>query len=157
MAAKIYPFSCIWTERSKSLPIIKQVASIASVPALLCYQDSIQECAERGMMLFYHGFTCTKETHEEEMNSLVRAGFLVVSLDNVGHGERRYPNFAEIFSDERWAEERLLDIVTCQGASPLSLLLVQIYMLLHPPAGVADADTNWLGADIMTMPVPGAV
>jgi pimeloyl-ACP methyl ester carboxylesterase len=105
MAAKIYPFSCIWTERSKSLPIIKQAASIASVPALLCYQGSIQECAERGMMLFYHGFTCTKETHEEEMNSLVRAGFLVVSLDNVGHGERRYPKFAEIFSDERWVTE----------------------------------------------------
>jgi hypothetical protein len=35
--------------------------------------------------------------------------------------------------------------------------IVQIYMLLHPPAGAADEDVNWLGADIMTMPVPGAV
>jgi alpha-beta hydrolase superfamily lysophospholipase len=57
------------------------------------------------MMLFYHGFTCTKETHEEEINSLVRAGFLVVSLDNVGHGERRYPKFTEMFSNKRWATE----------------------------------------------------
>ncbi len=87
------------------MSIIKQVTIIASAPALLCYQGSIQECAERGTILFYHGFTCTKETDEGQHGSLAQAGFLVVGLDCVGHGERRYPNFAEIFSDERWATE----------------------------------------------------
>jgi uncharacterized protein len=87
------------------MPIIKQVTSIAAIPALLYYQVSIQECAARGTILFYHGFTCTKETHEGQMHSLAQAGFLVVSLDSIGHGERRYPNFAEMFNDERWAIE----------------------------------------------------
>ena len=60
--------------------------------------------ARRGTVLFYHGFGGTKEKPEAYLSALAEAGFLAVSLDAVGHGERRYPDFDVIFSDERWDE-----------------------------------------------------
>ena len=43
------------------MPLTQAVTTLASVPALLCYQDAIQTCAEQGTMLFYHGFGGTKD------------------------------------------------------------------------------------------------
>lgn len=87
------------------MPLTKEGTTIASVPALLYFHDSREACAERGTVLFYHGFGGNKEKIEAHPVSLAQAGFLVISLDAVGHGQRRYPHFTELFNDERWARE----------------------------------------------------
>ena len=57
---------------------------------------------EHGTVLLYHGFGGTKERVEYYSAALAEAGFLAVSLDAVGHGERRYPDFDVTFSNQRW-------------------------------------------------------
>ena len=52
-----------------------------------------REAAWRGTLLFYHGFVASKESQFKELDSLARAGFLAIGVDNVGHGARRYPDF----------------------------------------------------------------
>ncbi len=75
---------------------------VAGVPALLRCLEAPERAARRGTVLFYHGFGGTKEKPAAYLTALAEAGFLAVSLDAVGHGERRYPDFDVIFSDERW-------------------------------------------------------
>jgi uncharacterized protein len=75
---------------------------VAGAPALLRYGESPEAAAEHGTVLFYHGFGGTKERPEAYLTALAEAGFLAVSLDAVGHGERRYPDFEVIFDAERW-------------------------------------------------------
>jgi dienelactone hydrolase len=79
-----------------------EAVRVAGVPALLRYVESPEVAARRGTVLFYHGFGGTKEKPEAYLSALAQAGFLAVSLDAVGHGERRYPDFDVIFDDERW-------------------------------------------------------
>src|SRR5579872_5261820 len=83
----------------------RTTARVADVPALLRCQESPEEAAGQGTVLFYHGFGGTKERPEAYLNALAEAGFLAVSLDAVGHGERRYPDFEVIFDNERWDTE----------------------------------------------------
>jgi dienelactone hydrolase len=75
---------------------------VAGVPALLRYAESPEVAARRGTVLWYHGFGGSKERYAPYPAALAEAGFLAVSLDAVGHGERRYPDFDVIFNDERW-------------------------------------------------------
>jgi uncharacterized protein len=76
-------------------------ATVAGVPALLRHRGSPERAMERGTVLLYHGFGGAKERVDYHAAALAAAGFLAVSLDAVGHGERRYPNFDVIFNDER--------------------------------------------------------
>lgn len=89
------------------MPLKKEVTTIASVPALLSFHASREVSAERGTVLFYHGFGGNKENVniEAHSDSLAQAGFLVISLDAIGHGQRRFSHFTEVFSDERWTRE----------------------------------------------------
>jgi uncharacterized protein len=66
---------------------------LGPAPAWLLFHGSPFAAASRGTVLFWHGFTSTKETGERELSALAGAGFLAVGLDNVGHGERRRPDF----------------------------------------------------------------
>jgi dienelactone hydrolase len=75
---------------------------LAGAPALVTYLASVELAKERGTVLFYHGFSGTKEKSAPYATALAEAGFLAVSVDALGHGERRYPNFESIFNDERW-------------------------------------------------------
>jgi fermentation-respiration switch protein FrsA (DUF1100 family) len=75
------------------------------VPGLLAYRGSPEMAAERGTVLLYHGFSGAKERVEYYSTALAEAGFLAVSLDAIGHGERRWPDFDVIFNDERWDEQ----------------------------------------------------
>src|ERR1700683_5398128 len=77
-------------------------ASVAGVPALLRDRGSPEVAAVRGTVLFYHGFGRTKERPDAYLAALAEAGFLAVSLDAVGHGERRLADFDLIFNEERW-------------------------------------------------------
>jgi uncharacterized protein len=82
--------------------VASTVARIAGVPALLRYRISPELAMERGTVLFYHGFAGAKERSDLYITALAEAGLLAVSLDAVGHGERRYPEFDVTFADERW-------------------------------------------------------
>ncbi len=77
-------------------------ARIADAPALLRFRGSPEVASERGAVLLYHGFGGAKERMDAYATALAEAGFLAVSLDAVGHGERRYSDFDVIFNDERW-------------------------------------------------------
>jgi uncharacterized protein len=77
-------------------------AAIAGVPALVRSGRSPEVAAERGTVLYYHGFSGNKERCEPYLTALAEAGFLAVSLDAAGHGERRLADFDVIFNDERW-------------------------------------------------------
>jgi dienelactone hydrolase len=83
----------------------RATVTVAGVPALLGYRTSPELAAERGTVLLYHGFGGMKERMKDYSSALAEAGFLTVSLDAVGHGERRYPDFDAIFSEQRWDAE----------------------------------------------------
>lgn len=90
---------------------------VAGAPALLRFRESPQAAAERGTVLYYHGFGGTKEQPAIYPVALAEAGFLAVSVDAVGHGERRWPDFEVIFDNERWdtdfepVETRFLQLI----------------------------------------------
>jgi uncharacterized protein len=83
--------------------LASSLARIADVPALVWYRDAPELAMERGTVLFYHGFGGSKDGSSRYYAvALAEAGFLAVSLDAVGHGERRFPDFDVVFNDERW-------------------------------------------------------
>ncbi len=71
--------------------------SLASAPALVMFCDSPEERAKLGTILFYHGFGESKDGYGPVLQRLAEAGFLVIGVDGIGHGERRYPDFHERF------------------------------------------------------------
>ena len=75
--------------------------TLADAPALLLAREATDKAtdkaAERGTILFYHGLTAQKESNLSEYRVLTDAGFLVVALDNAGHGARRLSDFAARF------------------------------------------------------------
>ncbi len=56
--------------------------------------------AHRGAILFYHGLGVGIADQTKELHSLAREGFVVIGVDNVGHGERRYADFETRFNDD---------------------------------------------------------
>ncbi|MBW1807051.1 MAG: prolyl oligopeptidase family serine peptidase [Deltaproteobacteria bacterium] len=82
-------------------PVEKKLRKIAGAPIVLVYQHSQEVAAKNGTILFYHGLGVSKQAHLYEMGRLAKAGFLVVGIDAVGHGERRYPDYDERFEEKR--------------------------------------------------------
>ena len=78
---------------------------LGEAPALLVYSRSPEENSSQGTILFYHGMGGSKDDESGPAHflprALARAGFLVVSIDLVGHGERRYSDFEYRFLHER--------------------------------------------------------
>jgi dienelactone hydrolase len=72
---------------------------LASAPSLLFSQQTPEKNGAQGAIVFYHGLAGAKEGVGSTpfCLALAQAGFLVVSIDLVGHGERRYPDFAARF------------------------------------------------------------
>src|ERR1700685_102417 len=101
---------------------------IAGAPALLRCATTPAQAAQRGTVLFYHGFGATKERPDSYLTALAEAGFLAVSVDAVGHGERRYPDFDSIFDNERWdshfeeVESHFPDLIDATAAEVPSIV-----------------------------------
>jgi len=70
---------------------------LASAPSLVLFRGIAEERARLGTILFYHGFGKSKDDYVPVLQRLAEAGFLVVGVDGIGHGERRYPDFHERF------------------------------------------------------------
>lgn len=91
--------------------IQQQSTQVEEVPCLLCYKD-LQQAVSKGTILFYHGLASCKEQQQKELLSLARQGFLAIGVDNVGHGERKYRDFASRFaSNNSKIEEALTQAV----------------------------------------------
>lgn len=76
----------------------EQLITLAGVPALVASIEDPSETAGRGTVLLLHGLTGTKEVQRTEAHALAHHGYLAVTLDAVGHGSRRYPDFDERFA-----------------------------------------------------------
>lgn len=87
----------------------RQTLRIDGIPLVLIYRDSPESAGQRGTILFYHGLSSRKEDNIKELESFAHRGFLAVGVDNVGHGERRYPDFADRMKGDR-VERELLDM-----------------------------------------------
>lgn len=81
--------------------VVSEPVRLAGAPALLVHRSDAQAASRRGTVLLYHGLGVDKHCHLHELKSLARAGFLAVGVDNVGHGERRYPDYEARFAAER--------------------------------------------------------
>jgi uncharacterized protein len=89
------------TRGAGSVPV---TTHIAGAPALLASRQAPEVAARRGTVLVYHGFGGDKLGLEDLAGALADSGFLAVSVDIVGHGDRRRPDWDEVFSEKRWAE-----------------------------------------------------
>jgi uncharacterized protein len=87
--------------RGRSVPV---TTHIAGAPALLTSRRAPEAAAQRGTVLVYHGFGGDKSKLEDLAGALADAGFLAIRVDIIGHGERRLPDWDEVFSEQRWAE-----------------------------------------------------
>ena len=78
-----------------------------------CFTSSTpEEAAKQGTILYYHGLSATKEANTNEYEVLTEAGFLVVGIDNAGHGERRLADFDRRFhADNPDVEHDFLSLV----------------------------------------------
>lgn len=81
-------------------------------PTLWAYHDSLEAAARRGTVLFYHGLGSSKDGQNKDLFSLAERGFLAIGVDNVGHGERCYPDFERRFAADNpdWEQELLLAV-----------------------------------------------
>lgn len=73
--------------------MLREHAILTGVPALLVARTDLRAVAERGCTVVFHGLGASKDVQLKELESLAEQGFLAVGVDNVGHGERRYPDF----------------------------------------------------------------
>lgn len=86
--------------------------TLAGAPVLTAHRGSRQEALGRGVVLFFHGLNGSKEVHERELLLFAEHGLFAVGVDAMGHGERRYPDFAARFDlGNPRLEEEFLDVV----------------------------------------------
>ena len=67
---------------------------------MLLYKDKLEASVQKGCVLCFHGLTSSKDDWLHELAKIAEQGFLVVGVDNVGHGERRYADFDTRFADD---------------------------------------------------------
>lgn len=77
---------------------------LGQAPARMVCNGAPESAARRGTILLYHGFTADSRASLPELQRLADAGFVALGIDAVGHGARRYPDFARRFP-ERWSEQ----------------------------------------------------
>ena len=68
------------------------------VPLLAVYDRKLELAVDKGCILVFHGLGASKEVQLGDLEEVAERGFLVVGVDNVGHGDRRYPDFDERLS-----------------------------------------------------------
>jgi uncharacterized protein len=99
-------------ERNMSTVEVKQENLwIDSAPAVILYTGSPEKAGNNGTVLFYHGLRSCKEGNLKELRNLAEKGFLAVGIDNVGHGERIYPDFDGLMSSDNFFQKTFLDMV----------------------------------------------
>ena len=91
------------------MDLLDDCTELAGVPARIVLVDKPEIAAKRGTLLVFHGLTASASETAEVMDFAER-GFLVIAVDAVGHGQRRFPDFDERVAPDR-AEATFFDIV----------------------------------------------
>ena len=107
---------------------------IGEIPTLILFKDGIKKAAANGTIIFYHGFASTKEAGNKELESLMNEGYLVIAVDNVGHGERRYIDFDNRFSNEIVKFDDMFTEAVLETAQEVSLIIDYVVLDLAPKA-----------------------
>ncbi|MBI2841336.1 MAG: alpha/beta hydrolase [Acidobacteria bacterium] len=102
---------------------MKEYLRWGEIPTVVVAAGRFEEAASRGTILFFHGLGADKEANLKEYLSLSRRGFLVVGIDNAGHGQRRYSDFDARFGPQAaatWRDHFVRAVhETAVGLSPL--------------------------------------
>lgn len=108
-------------------------------PTLCVYQENLVTAQNKGSILFFHGLGSSKDQQKTELYSLAERGFLAIGIDNIGHGERRYPDFEKRFaSDNPQFGNELLQAVnqTAQETAYLIEAYIQKGIILADKIGL---------------------
>ncbi|MEM6432049.1 MAG: hypothetical protein AAF708_22615, partial [Deinococcota bacterium] len=74
--------------------------TIRDIPLVCLSQKDPRGAKDKGCILCYHGLTSSKDNWLHDLEIIANKGFLVIGVDNVGHGERRDPDF-----DAKYAQD----------------------------------------------------
>lgn len=96
------------------------------VPSVFVYENDIESAAQNGTVLFFHGLGASKDVQLHDLKNLAQHGFLVVGMDNVGHGERRYADFERKFSTENANLERDFQQAVLETAQEVPLIVAEL-------------------------------
>ena len=113
--------------------------TFGDVPTVLLHTDDVETSARKGCVLCFHGLTSSKDDWLHELAKIARRGFLVVGVDNVGHGERRYADFDTRFNDAKPEfYSNFLDAVerTARDLPPLLDALTEAGLLVENRVGI---------------------
>lgn len=100
---------------------------LSRIPALLCHAQALKSSVRKGTVLFYHGLGASKEVHLAEIERLVSAGFLVIAVDAVGHGQRRDPELERLTAAGSPVRAESFLRVVQESAMELPLLLDDLH------------------------------
>jgi uncharacterized protein len=64
---------------------------IQDIPTVILWEDQLETAIKKGCILCYHGLTSSKDDWLHDLELIAEKGFVVVGVDNVGHGERKDP------------------------------------------------------------------
>lgn len=105
---------------------VARPARFGHVPVLTVFQGEPGRAAEKGCILFFHGLGASKDVQRPDLESLAAQGYLVVGIDSVGHGERRYPDFNERLSKANPDFTREFLTVVLETAKEVPFLLDEL-------------------------------
>lgn len=77
-----------------------QRQNIQGIPVIIIYKDQLRPAVGKGCILCYHGLTSSKDVWIHDLELIAEQGFVVVGVDNVGHGERKDPDFNHKYSQD---------------------------------------------------------
>jgi pimeloyl-ACP methyl ester carboxylesterase len=94
---------------------------LGPAPALLVRQEELR--LPLPTVLVFHGLSADKDVQRRELVTLAEAGFLAVGIDAAGHGERRLPDFEELFAGSREEIEPLLFSLVTETVAEVPAIL----------------------------------
>ena len=101
--------------------MLEKTLNLGGVPLLVVPASPVPEREAGGTVLFYHGFTVSKEANRIELHRLARAGLTAVGVDAVGHGDRRFADFSKRFEPPN--QEAVFQEVVEESAAEIPALL----------------------------------
>ena len=104
-----------------------QTILLQRIPTLVCYARDLAASVHKGTILFYHGLGAAKELHLAEIEQLTAAGFLVIAVDAVGHGQRTDPGLAQRIAPGRPSRSAAFQEVVCSTAAEIPFLLDDLW------------------------------
>ncbi|MCP4181633.1 MAG: hypothetical protein GY756_28035 [bacterium] len=109
------------------MTLFKKKIFIGKIPTLFISEKKIENNNDKSCILFYHGLGASKDIQLNELESLASNGFLVIGIDNVGHGDRRYSDYDEKFSENN--PKRLQNIIDAVDATACEVGIIIDYLI----------------------------